>query len=104
MSHIISHIKEPKPYHEGHNGVRLRLPSVPEQPADVRRESDDEHGGDDGGSSDNDEGSPATELAVAAIAHEAGKRLHEESGERAAEPYHAGPRVRDPELLHVRRK
>lgn len=104
LSHVISHVKNPKPQHESHDRPRLNPPpfSIPKRPPDIRRVSYDQNGDSDGHGSCDDKRSPATVLALTPVAAVADERLHEQSRERAAEPDHAGPSVWDPELLHVR--
>lgn len=102
LSHVIGDVKNPKPDHERHDSPRPNLPAVAEKPADVRGVADDQNGDDDRERSGDDERPPATKATRASITHEADQRLDEKAGERSTEPYHARPRVRNPQLLHVR--
>ena len=47
---------------------------------------------------------PAAKSACAVVAHVAHQGLHQEPRQRPAEPYHASPGMRDPQLQHIRRQ
>lgn len=101
LSNIVSHIQNPKPEHEKRHGGRPMSLGITKPPPQVSGVTNNKNRDNDKQSSGHNKRSPAAEAVGAAVTHVANQGLNEEPGERAAEPYDAGPRVRDPELLHV---
>ena len=101
LSHVIRYVEDPEPDHE--DGYRRRPESigVAEEPADVSSVSNYDDSNDDRGGTGEDERTPATKAAGAAVAEVSDEWLNEEAGDGAAEPDDAGPLVRDPELLNI---
>lgn len=104
LSDVVSHVQNPKPEHEKGHSVGAMVHGVTEPPAKVRGVTNDENRDDDRHGSAENKRSPAPESAGAPVTHVAHEGLYQEPREGAAEPYDAGPRVRDSELLHVRRE
>lgn len=101
---VVGDVKDPEPEDEDSDGVGAVVDGVAEPPADIGGVPDDQDREDDGDGTGEDERPAAAEAAGAAVAHVAHKWLHEEPREWPTQPYDAGPRVRDPKLLHVRRE
>ncbi|KAE8056148.1 hypothetical protein FH972_012941 [Carpinus fangiana] len=92
------------PEHEFSHGPGPERATVVEEPPDVRRVSDNQDGDSNQHRPGEYERPPAAKSACAAIAHVAHQGLHQEPRQQPAKPYHTGPGMCDPQLLHVRRR
>lgn len=87
LSHVISHIKQPKPQNKDYNRTRSGLrrgDRVAHKSTNVGGMPDDHNGDGDRTGSDNNERSPTTEPAGAAVAQVTDQRLYNKTGERTA--------------------
>jgi len=104
LSDVVSHVQNPKPENENSHSPGAMFGRIAEPPPDVRGVTDDQNRNDDRQCSTQDKRSPAAEPAGAAVAQVAHQGLDQQPRERPTQPYDAGPRVRDSQLLHVRRQ